>query len=425
VAAAWRHLVELAERMAGARLPAWRAAELIAAEAWSGAARPAVPGVDPDSTRETACDDTHEAASDGARDALAARRATHDPNETTCAFGAVDWSLIREAIPDHVTALAHDVAALDPVALDTRLRTVVAEMRGIDWRLGRLLRLCFDLRLYLLMGFTSASHFVRERLGISTRKARMLVAVERHTWRAPAVLDAYRDGRVSALQVLTLAPLLEDRVAAAWLRRAGEVTLRRLADEVGWALDIRDAARAWGAIAPPPARAPLDPPARQMRAPGSWEECLSEVTFVGPASVIALFRDAIAASRQPAEPEWRAFERLLDEVCRDWESQPRHRDPIFARDGWRCAVPACSARRDLHDHHIVWRSREGSNAQPNRVAVCVQHHQQCIHRNFVSASGDAPDAIRWQLGTRRGHRPFLELIGDYYVADAEGGVTAA
>ncbi len=34
----------------------------------------------------------------------------------------------------------------------------------------------------------------------------------------------------------------------------------------------------------------------------------------------------------PAEPVWRGFEHLLEHVNTEWESQPRHRDPIFARD---------------------------------------------------------------------------------------------
>jgi len=58
----------------------------------------------------------------------------------------------------------------------------------------------------------------------------------------------------------------------------------------------------------------------------------------------------------------------VDNVRGEWIAQPRRRDPIFARDGWRCAVPVCSARRNLHNHHIVFRSRGGDNSRDNRVA---------------------------------------------------------
>jgi hypothetical protein len=47
--------------------------------------------------------------------------------------------------------------------------------------------------------------------------------------------------------------------------------------------------------------------------------------------------------------------------------------PIFARDGWRCTVPGCSAWRSLHEHH-VWRAHGGDNARVNRTAVCAAHY---------------------------------------------------
>jgi hypothetical protein len=265
------------------------------------------------------------------------------------------------------------------------------------------------------MGFSSREEYVRERLGISTAKARMLVAVERHTWRTPALMDAYRNGELSALQALALAPIVDEPVAHAWLQRSGNVTLRRLWDEVNWALDVRDAATRWSPIAPPALGSPLPRPERQMRAPGPWEDCVATVTFVGPRSVVALFRSAISAFRVAGEPDWRAFERLIDHARVEWLAQPRHRDPIFERDGWRCTVPACNSRSTLHDHHLQWRSRGGNNAQDNRTTVCAGHHLHGVHAGFIAASGHAPHAIHWQLGIARRRPPFLELLGDTYV----------
>jgi hypothetical protein len=82
-----------------------------------------------------------------------------------------------------------------------------------------------------------------------------------------------------------------------------------------------------------------------------------------------------------------------------------------ARDGWRCTVPACSSRRNLHDHHIRFRSRGGGNQRDNRTTVCAAHHLHGIHAGTVRASGVAPYAIEWQLGVRPGAEPFLTYIG--------------
>jgi hypothetical protein len=141
----------------------------------------------------------------------------------------------------------------------------------------------------------------------------------------------------------------------------------------------------------------------------------TDVMFAAPASVVALFRTAILAFTGPAEPVGRGFEHLHEHVQAEWASQPRHRDPVFARDGWRCAVPACSSRRQLHDHHIVFRSRGGDNGRDNRITVCAWHHLRGIHAGVVRATGEAPADIAWELGVRAGRRPLLRLHGDRYL----------
>ena len=127
---------------------------------------------------------------------------------------------------------------------------------------------------------------------------------------------------------------------------------------------------------------------------------------------MALLRDVLDAFADPGAPRWTALERLLRHVITHWESTPRYSDPVFARDGWRCTVPACSSRRNLHDHHIRFRSRGGDNRRANRTAVCAAHHLHGIHDGTVRASGTAPHAIEWQLGVRPGAPPFRAFVGD-------------
>jgi 5-methylcytosine-specific restriction endonuclease McrA len=100
---------------------------------------------------------------------------------------------------------------------------------------------------------------------------------------------------------------------------------------------------------------------------------------------------------------------MVDLAILQWSSVPRHRDPIFERDGWRCAVPACSSRRNLHDHHVLFRSQGGGNARDNRITVCAAHHLHGLHTGRIRARGRAPSGIVWQL-------PFGDLLGDRYLA---------
>jgi hypothetical protein len=377
----WRDTVELARRMAGSELTQGQAAEAIAAEGL--AARPS-------------CAEAWPATPSAARAA--------DPDETRTKFADIDWTAVAEAIPDDVTRLADGVEELDARGLDDRMRVVLRAMHRIDWQLGRLLRVFLDRRLYRLMWFPSAGRYLTERLEMSARRARALVALERKTWQAPALREAYETGTVSSLQAIVMLPVIGDRTAPAWIARAGQVTLRRLSDEVEWALTVRDGVTD---IGPPSPRASLAIPARQMCARPEWEFPDAEIAFTAPVSVVALFRTAVLAFAHPRDSLPGGLEALL--------RQPRHRDPVFARDGWRCAVPICTARRNLHDHHVVFRSRGGDNGRDNRITLCAWHHLRGIHAGRVRASGEAPDGIRWEIGVHAGRRPLFRLDAAGYI----------
>jgi hypothetical protein len=387
----WHRAVEVARRMAGGSLSHGAAAEFIAAEGLSARTPPAerwVPEPPPDA-------------------------ADADPDETTAAFTTdLDWTVVADALPVDVGPLLDDCDTADAFLLDVRMRAAVASLHQNAWQTGRLLRLFLDRRLFLRLGFRCASRYLRERLGLSERKARALVAVERRTWSAPAFGEAYRSGRLSWVRALTVLPVVTEGTAAAWANRAQVVSVRRLADEVDWALAGRVPT---DPVMPPPLGVRLDTAQRQTCARSEWEPTDAEVTFRAASDVVALFRNAIVAYAAPAESLWRGLEHLLEHVIAEWESQPRHRDPVFARDGWRCAVPACSSRRNLHDHHVLFRSRGGGNERENRIAVCAAHHLHGIHTSVIRAWGEAPDGITWELGVREGRRPLLRFAaGEVY-----------
>src|SRR5438552_1175426 len=174
------------------------------------------------------------------------------------ADGLLSWAQIRlltaVATPEDEAEWLARAEGRTVRALAARMRAVLRAMRRIDWQLGRLLRVFLDRRLYRLMEFSSAERYVTERLGLSPRKARALVAVERKTWQADAFGEAYRAGDLSWVRALTLLPVVAESTAAAWVERAGAVPVRRLADEVEWALTVREGL---APIAPPPPGASL------------------------------------------------------------------------------------------------------------------------------------------------------------------------
>ncbi|MGH7820200.1 MAG: hypothetical protein ACREQ9_10535, partial [Candidatus Binatia bacterium] len=135
------------------------------------------------------------------------------------------------------------------------------------------------------------------------RRARSLLAIERQAEHSPAIARAYREGSLSWLRTLALLPVGADDQAIQdeWIERARQVTIRRLIDEVGWALEWRVAGGADAVLRPPALGDRLEPawagpPSGngevQMRAE---EDRFRQVEFAGPASVIAFFRAAVAA----------------------------------------------------------------------------------------------------------------------------------
>jgi hypothetical protein len=382
----WRRAVELARRMLGAQAPAWQAAEAIAAEAISGA--PALAAEPPE----------------GASSLLSPAEGKQAERARPFASGVVDGHQEEEEVVDDAR-----FDSLDVFDLDLEMRLFVREVREADARLGRALRRLSDLRVHRALGFDSFDSYVRERLGFSPSKAWSLVALDRRSREATAFGRAYLSGALSWVRAATILPVARGEREAAWVRRALEVTVRELRDEVEWAIDWQDAGGR--DLSPPEHGAALERPDLQTCARRGDEPSDRRVTFFGPASVVGVVRVAVAAASGPRDPFWKGLERILLRAVSEWEAQPRHRDPVFARDGWRCAVPACTSRRNLHDHHVEFRSRGGGNERENRVGICAAHHLRGIHRGIVRASGRAPDDLVWELGFRPGRAPLLVLHG--------------
>jgi hypothetical protein len=142
-----------------------------------------------------------------------------------------------------------------------------------------------------------------------------------------------------------------------------------------------------------------------------------DIRIRGPVSVISMLHGMVDQYRKASEPAWRGFERALRHAEAQWNAQPKHRNPIYARDGWRCTAPACSSRRNLEDHHVLFRSRGGSDAYANRTTVCAWHHHRGIHAGRVRVTGTATGGLLWELGLRRDGPSLMTLLGDVYVKE--------
>jgi hypothetical protein len=256
-----------------------------------------------------------------------------------CGLRALRWPWLRWDPPSEAQgaeAAESDLADAPPLELDRRFRAAIAFLQRVDLEIGRILRQIVTRALYRELGFESFEDYVVERLDLSPRTARRLVRLAR----APeSVATAFREGRITLLAaeaILRGAPL--DKT----------VTLRRLQEQVR-----------------------------------------AEIDFWAPRSVAGFFL-AMAASV--------GLERMLDEAIRTWISLAEAGHEVFERDRWRCTVPACTARRNLQGHHVLFRSRGGPDEPWNVTTLCAWHHQRGVHAGRIRIAGRAPDGLSFELG---------------------------
>jgi len=123
---------------------------------------------------------------------------------------------------------------------------------------------------------------------------------------------------------------------------------------------------------------------------------------LGPTGAPSLLAARTFSIRCRRVPSWAGLLALLEDFAATWDavdgSALRPQDSVFVRDGWRCTAPGCTSRRNLEDHHIVYRSRGGSDEPSNRTALCRFHHQRGEHGGLASCRGKAPVEIVRRLG---------------------------
>jgi hypothetical protein len=364
----WSVAVEFARRMAGEELPVWACAERIAAEAAS-----AIGAADPDPSLASSLEElggTGASAEPGGAASPERSERRGEPPEHGLrerAFPGLRWSSFAGRIPQEIEALVRELPACPPREIERRLRAAIAFLQGVDFETGRILRQMRERGLLAEIGFESLERYARERLDLSPRTARRLVALSRAEHRAPAVATAFQAGELPAFHAQAVASVADLDSARAWVERARAVTLRRLEDELAF---------------------------RPRR----------EIVFHAPPEVARFFLSMLVRAG--------SLERLLAHAIRTWVEQGEHFEDYadFERDGFRCTVPGCTGRRNLHSHHIRFKGVGGPDVPENRTTLCACHHERALHAQgsvrgaLLRIRGRAPHGLRFELGHDRGER---------------------
>ncbi|MDQ7823879.1 MAG: HNH endonuclease signature motif containing protein [Candidatus Eremiobacteraeota bacterium] len=89
------------------------------------------------------------------------------------------------------------------------------------------------------------------------------------------------------------------------------------------------------------------------------------------------------------------IEALLDTFLAAWDHAEKRdlHSRVIARDHYQCQVPGCRCRRNLHAHHIRYRSHGGPTTEGNLTTLCMAHHLRCLHEGHLIIRGTAPHCL--------------------------------
>ncbi|HKY32149.1 MAG TPA: HNH endonuclease signature motif containing protein [Candidatus Polarisedimenticolia bacterium] len=242
VDSAWQAAVETARRMAGFDLQVHDCVDDLLAEYMSGCRLPAGVPVRPVPERPVGLEVELEVGPEAREDAAAPwRQAQRRVDEA--------WEELRRLRDMGRTArLALDPLeglggrggpdAADPADLHARIRWLLRVEQNIAWHECRLMGSMAALRFYARLGLPSLRAYAVEVMGVGGRTPFMLAALARGFQRLPRVEEAFRLGRITALEATEIMKVATGRTQSAWIARARSSTLAQLREEVAFVLAV-------------------------------------------------------------------------------------------------------------------------------------------------------------------------------------------
>jgi hypothetical protein len=271
---------------------------------------------------------------------------------------------------------------------DGRLRERVAERARVRPVLGALAAALLSGRSFEPLGFRCLGDWSRERLGVGARAVREWARVWRALEELPLLREAVLSGEVSWTVARLIVGVVTPENEAACLETVRGRTVRAVK-----AL-LRTVA-----------------PADESPTETSEEEDRVAVRVACSPRVATKWAAALELARRMAGEELAAWE--CAEAIATWlEAGEQFEDYAdFDRDGFRCTVPACTARCNLQSHHIWFRSDCGPDVAWNRTTLCAYHHHRGVHARELGIRGRAPDGLIYELGVGRFASGDVKLAG--------------
>ena len=282
---------------------------------------------------------------------------------------------------------------LSPFALHKRAKRLMAARRNFDEPFGRALERFHRMKTWKLIGYDTWEEYCRDRLGMSVRCVRERIWLERQMQGFPEIREALISGKLSFSKALLVARSatfanVREKIEEA-TKTTHQQTDRESTKEEKAKHKEQGIRHIWG----------------------TKEAAETFAMAISAAQAVSASKGRrITAGAAVAEIA-RHFREVWEEVA-NRPKETKKREKARHRNHGCCAWPGCKRPAD-HLHHLVFKSRGGSDEISNLVPLCFMHHQHGIHREYLIIEGRAGERLVFKAVGPEGEVTTLwEIVGD-------------
>lgn len=358
------------------------------------------------------------------------RQVEKDLAKTSRYWSFLPWNPVEVNMPESLKPDSDWFRS--PIRMAEKLMELGSLKRGISWHQGRLLLDMMAHSLQQELMFLTIDHYCWSRLGISGSTARSRIRMAKDFYHYPDLRAAYMSEELTNEKVRLLGKVFWAGTSRMeeWIEYARKVTALSLSKAVAGFIRLYEASSSERYDMTPweihdcTERQILEKCSRGIGRPQRFDLQMSaqgahlipEITnhFYLPADLRELWDLAYSSyewhcEEAEASSDVSAFiTTLLINFLETWAPSKERFDlhkRVLERDGYRCQIPGCTCRRNLHLHHIIFRSHGGSDEEENLITVCSAHHLRCIHEGHIVIKGTAGD-LTVILGASGKDEPF-------------------
>ena len=341
-----------------------------------------------------------------------------------------------------------------------RLRDALAALREAERNAVALFADILRRKLYRELGYASIHLYAAQALGFSRTKTYEFIRLAESLEKLPRLKQRVESGEVPWTKAREVVKVATPETESEWLELAESRSRRELEHEVVKSRAARDRDDSQGELVPlPPTPKAAATPYVTFRLEAMSKakleamiEKLMKLHHCSREQVLMMALEAFNGSGGESSPRGDAPYQVIVHRCEECgKSQvgetelsgaeaervacdsrvlepgkrnrasipPARRRAVLARDGHRCTTKGCNAKHFLEVHHVVPRSRGGSNDEANLVTLCSACHRFAHQRvvspelsprgDSITGEGSPPAAIGGPIRPaerrRRGTRP--------------------